>query len=65
MRRNYTLTPAARSCKLLCDAKRELEIYQKLKETKEKLRALYKELQVQPKEIRADEPDEKNEPDEK
>jgi len=34
------------------DAKRELELYQKFKETKEKLRELYKELQVQPEEIR-------------
>ena len=33
----------------------EMELYQKFKEMKEKLRALYKELQVQPKEIRADE----------
>ena len=47
------------------DAKHEAELYQKLKEMKEKLRALYKELQVQPKEIRADEPDEKNEPNER
>lgn len=41
------------------DAKRELELYTKFREMKEKLRALYKELQVQPKEIRADEQDEK------
>ena len=40
------------------DAKREMELYQKFKEMKEKLRALYKELQVQPEEIRADEPEE-------
>jgi tetratricopeptide (TPR) repeat protein len=40
------------------DAKRELELYKKFKDMKEKLRALYKELQVQPKEIRADEQDE-------
>jgi len=46
------------------DAKREVELYKKFKEMKEKLRTLYKELQVQPKEIRADEPDEKNERDE-
>ena len=39
------------------DAKRELEIYQKFKDMKEKLRALYKELQVQPAEIRMDEQD--------
>jgi len=40
------------------DAKREVELYQKLKDMKEKLRALYKELQVQPAEIRAAEQDE-------
>jgi Tfp pilus assembly protein PilF len=40
------------------DAKREMELYKTFKEMKEKLNALYKELQVQPKEIRADEPDE-------
>ena len=39
------------------DAKRETELYKKFKEMKEKLQALYKELQVQPKEIRADEQD--------
>lgn len=36
------------------DSKREIELYKKLKDTKEKLRALYKDLQVQPEEIRAD-----------
>ena len=41
------------------DAKREVELYKKYKNMKEKLRALYKELQVQPKEITADEPDQK------
>jgi Tfp pilus assembly protein PilF len=40
------------------DAKHEMELYTKFKEMKDKLNALYKELQVQPKEIRADEPDE-------
>ena len=39
------------------DAKRELELYQKFKDMKEKLRALYKELQVQPAEISAAEQD--------
>lgn len=41
------------------DAKREMEIYKKLKDTKEKLRAQYKDLLVQPSEIRADDQDEK------
>jgi tetratricopeptide (TPR) repeat protein len=41
------------------DAKREVELYKKYKDMKEKLRAVYKDLQVQPSEIRADQPDEK------
>jgi len=41
------------------DAKREVESYKKYKEMKEKLRAIYKELQIQPNEIRDDEPDAK------
>ena len=41
------------------DAKRELELYKTYKDMKQKLRAVYKELQVQPKEITADEPDQK------
>jgi cytochrome c-type biogenesis protein CcmH/NrfG len=42
------------------DAKHELELYQKFKDMKEKLRALYKELQVQPAEIGAAEQDEQD-----
>ncbi len=41
------------------DAKREVELYKKYKDMKEKLRALYKELQLQPTEISADEPEQK------
>jgi hypothetical protein len=41
------------------DATREVELYKKYKDMKEKLRAVYKDLQVQPNEIRRDEPDEK------
>jgi cytochrome c-type biogenesis protein CcmH/NrfG len=41
------------------DAKKEIELYKKFKDMKEKLRALYKDLQIQPKEITADEPDQK------
>ena len=37
------------------DAKREIELYKKYKDMKEKLRALYKELQMQPEEISVDE----------
>jgi Tfp pilus assembly protein PilF len=42
------------------DAKHELELYQKFKDMKEKLRALYKELQVQPAEIGAAEQDDQD-----
>ncbi|HTW81776.1 MAG TPA: tetratricopeptide repeat protein [Terracidiphilus sp.] len=37
------------------DAKRELLLYQKYKEMKDKLRGVYKELQIQPDEIKSDE----------
>ena len=55
---HYRLATLYRKMGRVDDAKHEVELYQKFKETKEKLRALYKELQVQPKEIRADEKDE-------
>jgi tetratricopeptide (TPR) repeat protein len=41
------------------DAKREVELYKKYKDMKDKLRSVYKDLQVVPSEIRADEPDTK------
>lgn len=41
------------------DAKREMELYKQYKDTKEKLRTLYKELLIQPKEIRTDTTDDK------
>jgi Tfp pilus assembly protein PilF len=37
------------------DATREVELYKKYKDMKEKLRVVYKELLIQPDEIRADE----------
>lgn len=55
---HYRLATLYRKVGRADDAKREMELYKKFKEMKEKLSALYKELQVQPKEIRADEPDE-------
>jgi Flp pilus assembly protein TadD len=51
---HYRLATLYRKMGRADDAKREMELYQKFKEMKEKLRALYKELQVQPKEIRAE-----------
>jgi len=41
------------------DAKTEIELYKKYKDMKEKLTALYKELQIQPKEINEGEAEEK------
>jgi tetratricopeptide (TPR) repeat protein len=49
---HYRLATLYRKMGRADDAKREVELYQKFKEMKEKLRALYKELQTQPKEIR-------------
>jgi Tfp pilus assembly protein PilF len=62
---HYRLATLYRKLGRADEAKREVELYQRFKEMKEKLRALYKELQVQPKEIRADEQDEKGEQDQK
>jgi hypothetical protein len=50
--------PCPESRKMACGRKREIDLYKKFEEIKEKLKKVYKELQVQPKEIRADEPDE-------
>jgi Tfp pilus assembly protein PilF len=55
---HYRLATLYRKMGRTDDAKREMDLYRKFKEMKEKLNALYKELQVQPKEIRADEPEE-------
>jgi Tfp pilus assembly protein PilF len=55
---HYRLATLYRKMGRADDAKREMELYKKFKEMKEKLQALYKELQVQPKEIRADEQEE-------
>jgi tetratricopeptide (TPR) repeat protein len=41
------------------DAQREADLYKQYKDLKEKLRVTYRELLIQPKEIRADEQDEK------
>ncbi len=56
---HYRLATLYRKDGRLEDAKREIDLYKKLKDMKEKLRAQYKELSVQPAEIRADEQDEK------
>jgi|SRR5579872_7196222 len=56
---HYRLGTVYRQLGRADDAKRELELYKTYKDMKRKLRAVYKELQVQPKEITADEPDQK------
>ena len=55
---HYRLATLYRKMGRVDDSKREMDLYKKFKEMKEKLSALYKELQVQPKEIRAEEQDE-------
>jgi len=54
---HYRLARVYRQMGRVDDAQREVDLYKKFKKMKDKLQALYKELQVQPKEIRADEPD--------
>lgn len=56
---HYRLGSMYREMGRLDESKQEIELYKKYKDMKEKLRALYKELQIQPKEITADEPDQK------
>lgn len=56
---HYRLGTLYRKLGRVEDAQREVELYKKYREMKEKLRSIYKELQIQPSEIRDDEPDEK------
>lgn len=56
---HYRLGSVYRKMGRADDAKREMELYKKFKDLKEKLHSLYKELQVKPEEISADEPDQK------
>jgi len=56
---HYRLGTLYRKIGRMDDAKREVDAYKKYKDMKEKLRALYKELQIQPKETAAEEQDEK------
>ena len=56
---HYRLGTLYRKYGRMEDAKREIELYRQLKDMKEKLRAQYKDLLIQPNEIRADEQDEK------
>jgi hypothetical protein len=56
---HYRLSTLYRQRGRIEDSKREVEQYKKYKEMKEKLRAIYKEMQIQPDEIREAEKDEK------
>ena len=52
---HYRLAALYRKMGRMDDANREVELYQKYKDMKEKLRAVYKGLLIPPDEIRADE----------
>jgi len=52
---HYRLATLYRKMGRVDDAKREVELYQKYKDMKESLRAVYKDLLIQPDEIRAGE----------
>jgi tetratricopeptide (TPR) repeat protein len=52
---HFRLATLYRKLGRMDDAKREVTFYQKYKDLKEKLRAVYKEMLIQPDEIRADE----------
>jgi FimV-like protein len=56
---HYRLATLYRKMGRVDDARREVDLYKKYKDMKEKLRALYKELQIQPKDSQTDEQDEK------
>jgi tetratricopeptide (TPR) repeat protein len=56
---HYRLGALYRKLGRIEESRREVELYRKYKDMKEKLRALYKELQIQPNEISADEPEQK------
>jgi len=56
---HYRLSTLYRKMGRMDDARREVELYKQYKDMKEKLRALYKDVLIQPKEIRADDQDDK------
>jgi Flp pilus assembly protein TadD len=56
---HYRLATLYRKVGRMDDARREADLYKKYKEMKEKLRAVYKELEIQPKGTQTDEQDEK------
>lgn len=56
---HYRMSTLYKKVGRMADAKHEVELYKQYKDAKEKLRATYKGLLIQPKEIRADVVDEK------
>jgi len=56
---HYRLATLYRNAGRVEDAKREVELYKKYKDLKEKLRTIYKDLQIRPSEISPDDKDEK------
>jgi Tfp pilus assembly protein PilF len=56
---HYRLSTLYRKMGRVDDAKREVDLYKQYKDMKDKLRAQYKELLIQPQEIRSEDPDEK------
>lgn len=56
---HYRLSTLYRKMGRMDDARREVELYKQYTDMKEKLRAVYKDLLIQPKEIRADDQDDK------
>jgi len=56
---HYRLATLYRKMGRMDDAKREVELYQKFKEMKEEMRAVYKDLLIQPDEIKSNENPEK------
>ena len=56
---HYRLATFYREKGRMDDAKQQLELYKDLREEKDKLRAVYKDLLIPPAEIKADEPDAK------
>jgi cytochrome c-type biogenesis protein CcmH/NrfG len=56
---HYRLGMLYRQAGRIDDAKREIDLYKKYKAMKEKLRAIYKEMQIQPETLRAEDPVEK------
>jgi tetratricopeptide (TPR) repeat protein len=56
---HYRLSTLYRKLGRSEESKKEVELYKKYKDIKEKLRVVYKDLQIQPEEISVDKQDQK------